>query len=320
MPASITKSAVPEEMISRMVSNAFGEDALEIEELKEGYFNVAYRIGLKDRNVVLKIAPPGNVDTMTSEKNIMFSEVDSIKMAAEKTEVPVPEILFYDSGRTILDREYFFMEMLEGQSLSSLEGKLSEREKQSVYFDAGKYTRMLNEITGKGFGYYSRPDKQGESWYQVFRSILMDVYYDAGRKAVLIPVERERLLLLLERDEKIFEAVKIPRFVHWDIWDGNIFVKDGKIEGIIDFERCLWGDVLMEVGFRTYGYRKAFFDGYGMKGLSPEEERRAKWYDIYLFLTWCIEGEYRKYEDDGLYRHGCEMLKKWVKELEGAAG
>lgn len=178
---------------------------------------------------------------------------------------------------------------------------------------------MLNQIQGKSFGYYSQADKQGENWYEVFRSILSDVYYDAERKAVLIPVGKERLLLLLERDKTIFEEVKTPRFIHWDIWDGNIFVKDGKIEGIIDFERCLWADELMEVGFRTYGYREAFFEGYGIEKLNPEEKRRAKWYDIYLFLIWCTEGEYRKYEDDGLHRYGCEMLEKWVNELERKA-
>lgn len=312
MPVSITKGIVSNEMINCLVNKAFGKNALEIEELKEGYFNIAYKIRLEDRCVVLKIAPSKDVEIMTHEKNIMFSEVDSMKMAAKNTGVPVPEIFYYDPGCTILDREYFFMEMLEGQSLSSLDGKLSENDKQDIYFTAGKYTRMLNQIKGKKFGYYAQADKQGDNWYEVFRSILLDAYYDAERKDILIPVEKEELLLLLEKDKAVFEAVKTPRFVHWDIWDGNIFVKDNKIEGIIDFERCLWADELMEVGFRTYGYNKAFFDGYGISKLNPEEERRAKWYDIYLFLIWCIEGDYRKYENRGLYEYGCEMLKKWV--------
>ena len=57
MPNSITKGTVTEEEISRMVWKAFGEKALEARELKEGYFNIAYRIRLRNRDTVLKIAP-----------------------------------------------------------------------------------------------------------------------------------------------------------------------------------------------------------------------------------------------------------------------
>lgn len=112
MPNSVTKGTVTEETIDRMVQRAFGEKALEMQELKEGYFNIAYRIRLKDRNVVLKIAPSPEIRVMTCEKNIMFSEVDSMRMAAKRTKVPVPRILFYDNSGSVIDREYFFMEML----------------------------------------------------------------------------------------------------------------------------------------------------------------------------------------------------------------
>ena len=121
MPVSITKGALTDAVVNQMVRRAFGRDALEMEELKEGYFNIAYRIGLEDRQVVLKIAPPREVPVMTYEKNIMFSEVDSMRMIAERTKVPVPKILFYDDSCEIADREYFFMEMLRGQSLSGLQ-------------------------------------------------------------------------------------------------------------------------------------------------------------------------------------------------------
>lgn len=315
MPVSITKSTVTEETINRMVKEAFGSEVLKTEELKEGYFNAAYKIRLKDRCVVLKIAPPKNIEIMTHEKNIMFSEVDSMRMAAKSTKVPVPEILFYDDSCTLLDREYFFMEMLKGQSLSSLAETLSEQQKQDIYYNIGKYTRMLNRIQGKRFGYYAQSDKQGDNWYEVFRSIISDTFQDAKRKDIVIPVERDEVLRLLARDRANFETVKTPSFVHWDIWDGNVFIADGKVEGIIDFERCLWADELMEVGFRTYGYKKAFFDGYGISKLSREEERRAKWYDIYVALIWCLESDYRGYENRDLYQWGCDMLKKWVGEL-----
>ena len=202
MPNSVTKGTVTEETIDRMVQRAFGEKALEMQELKEGYFNIAYRIRLKDRNVVLKIAPSPEIRVMSCEKNIMFSEVDSMRMAAKRTKVPVPRILFYDNSGSVIDREYFFMEMLGGQSLSGLQDALPEEDKQEIYYRLGQYTRQLNHIRGERFGYYGQPDRQGENWYEVFRDMVRDTYADAGRKDIPMPVKEEETLALLEREEQ----------------------------------------------------------------------------------------------------------------------
>ena len=57
---------------------AAGEDA--VTELKEGWFNVAYNVKLADgREVVLKIAPPQDVEVMSYEKNIMYTEVTAMR-------------------------------------------------------------------------------------------------------------------------------------------------------------------------------------------------------------------------------------------------
>lgn len=318
MPVSITKAAVSEDTVNRMTQKALGEDALEIRELKEGYFNIAYQVRLSDRDVVLKIAPSPETEVMTFEKNIMFSEVDSMKMVAQRTEVPVPEVLFYDSSRDVTDREYFFMEMLDGKSLSSISDVLPEEQKQRIYYDMGRYTAMLNGITGERFGYYGQPDRQGEDWYEVFRDMLRDPFADAERKGIAMPVREDETLELLEWDRALLGAVETPRFVHWDIWAGNVFIADGQIRGIIDFERCLWGDPLLEVGFRCYEQNSAFFGGYGIKGLSREEKRRARWYDVYLALLWCLETDYRGYDNRDFYHMGCRSVLSGLEELRGA--
>lgn len=315
MPNSMTKGSVTKETIDRMVQKAFGENALETQELKEGYFNIAYRVRLRDRNVVLKIAPSPEIQVMTFEKNIMFSEVKSMQMVAERTDVPVPRILFYDNSGSVTNREYFFMEMLRGQSLSSLQDVLAQEDKQMIYYRLGEYTRQLNHMQGERFGYYGQPKRQGENWYEVFRDMVRDTYADARRKDIAMSVEEEETLKLLERDRSIFEAVKIPRFVHWDIWAGNVFIADNKIEGIIDFERCLWADALMEVGFRNYEYNKAFYQGYGIEELTGEEKRRARWYDVYLALLWCLETDYRGYDNRDFYHMGCRAVQSGIEAL-----
>ena len=316
MAVSITKATVSEEMINKMVQKALNCEPKEITELKEGFYNVAYRIALENRTVILKVAPSPEVEILTSEKNIMWAEVDSMRMAKEKTKVPVPEIYFYDDSRELINRSYFFMEALEGRNFFTIMDTMSEEEKAVIFRQAGQYTKELNQITGEKFGYYGQPDRQGENWYEVFYSLILDAFYDLERKSIAVPVAKEKLLAMLEADKACFAEVTTPKYVHWDIWAGNIFVEDGKVTGIIDFERALWADELMEVGFRTYDYSAAFFEGYGREALNETEQCRARWYDMYLFLLMRTECDYRQYEGTWHYDWSGEMIEKWTALLE----
>lgn len=315
---SLTKNRKTTEEIVKMIQKGLGNiNVIKIEELTEGFFNIAYLISLENgRNVILKIAPPSDTIIMTHENSIMFSEVTSMKMVDAKTNCPVANILFYDNSHTICDVDYFIMEKLEGKSFNSIIDTLSESDKEKINFEIGVYNRQLNSIYGERFGYFGQPDKQAENWFQVFKSIVRDAIYDAKRLSVDLKISEEHIFDLLERDKSYFEEVKVPKFVHWDLWAGNIFVLDGKITGLIDFERCLWADELMEVGFRTYGYNEKFFQGYGIENLNNNQQIRAKWYDVYLFLIWSIEGTYRKYETKDLYNCAADKLKKWITEFE----
>lgn len=316
MAISITKNNIDKSIILQMVNKVFlTEIVKEIVELTEGFFNIAFKIVLEDKNVILKIAPPVDTEVMTYEKNIMYSEVNAMKMIAEKTSVPTPKILYYDNSHTICKSDYFFMDMLQGSSFSSIINEMSQEQKDKIYFEMGQYTRMINNIQNNKFGYYGQKEKQTENWYTTFKEMIMDTYSDAKRKDIIIPISQEEILILLEKDKNIFESVHTAKLVHWDIWTGNVFIKNETIEGIIDFERCLWADELMEVGFRTYDYQKAFYEGYGIDNLSNEEIRRAKWYDIYLFLICCLECKYRMYDNTDTYIWACDMLTNGIKQL-----
>lgn len=315
MPVSVTKSVVSMETINAMVNKSFDCEPKKVVELTEGFFNVAYRIELEQKTVILKIAPASDVDILTYEKDIMWTEVDAMKLVKQKTRVPVPEILFYDDSRTVCDRTYFFMEFLPGRSFSSCMEELPQEEKDNIFRQVGQYTKELNQITGEKFGYYGQEERQGTDWYTVFWGLLKDAFDDAERKQIAVPVSREKMFALLERDKDCFEEVTTPRFVHWDIWAGNVFIQDGKVTGIIDFERALWADELMEVGFRTYDYNENFFKGYGKTELTEKEKRRALWYDVFLFQIMRLECDYRQYDNRWAYEWSGEMILKWVERM-----
>ncbi|WP_310605533.1 phosphotransferase family protein [Anaerosporobacter sp.] len=315
---SLTKNKQDKNVIKQMVEKAFPSTGCDkIEELKEGFFNVAYYITLTNgEHVILKVAPHPDARIMSNEKNIMFSEVDSLRLVKRETEVPIPDILYYDDSHEICPSDYFFMSVIEGGSFSTLGESLTEEDRKGIQKQIGEYNYSMNQITGERFGYYGQQDLQGDCWFEVFRDMLQLAFYDARKANIEIPYKEEEILSLLERDKSCFDEVTIPRFVHWDLWAGNVFVKDNMVTGVIDFERCIWGDPLLEVGFRCYERNVDFLEGYGLTSLTKEEERRANWYDIYLFQIMILEGEYRQYETDDAYNWAKEMLVKCVSAID----
>ncbi|MBB5197644.1 phosphotransferase family protein [Anaerocolumna cellulosilytica] len=315
---SATKHKPTKEILEQMTAAAFPDSkVIDIHELKEGFFNAAYRIKLSDnREVVLKIAPPEGTTVMTHEKNIMYSEVHSMKMIQRVTKVPVAKILFYDNSKSICNAEYFFMEKLSGESFSSIKDTLDEKDKKQIQYMTGRYNAELNRVTGTKFGYYGQSDKQGEEWFTVFRSMIMDTIQDADHLSIDLHMKPETILELLEQDKPYFLEVVTPKFVHWDLWAGNVFVENNQVTGLIDFERCLWGDELIEVGFRSNYQDKDFLKGYGLEQFSESQKIRIKWYDVYLFLIVVLETDYRKYDTRDTYHYAINNLKKCIEQIK----
>ena len=315
---SLTKNRQSEETLKKMVEHFFSPGKLQsYKELTEGYFNVAYEVTLSDgQTLVLKIAPAEDVRVMTHEKNIMSAEVWAMEKVMGHGKIPVPKVLAYDNSRTLCQSPYFFMEKLPGRSLNVIKDTLTKAQADSIYRETGRLCREINTIACPCFGYPGQPRFQGADWYTVFGGMLKAGLEDAQKGSVDLKIPVDRLFSYLEQDRAVFEEVTQPMLVHWDLWDGNIFVEDGAITGLIDWERCIWGDPLMEVGFRCHWNDDFFRKGYGAAALTPAQERRILWYDIYLFVIVSLECEYRKYETMDMYDWATQMLTQQFQKLE----
>ncbi len=318
---SATKNRQSREDIYQMVQRAFGnhykDSEIGIKELTEGFYNVAYEIILPDKAVILKIAPPADARIMSYEKNIMKAEVDGLRMMKEQTAVPVPYVFYYDDTGELCDASYFFMEKLEGDSFFKRKEKLSSQERQMIWEEAGRMNAQMNAVSGTLFGYIGLPGMQGLSWKDTFLSMIYGVLEDGISIDISLGegVEYGTVRDLIDQAGFALEEVKTPSFIHWDLWDGNIFVKDAGITGLIDFERALWGDPLMEYSFRRHSYNESFIIGYG-SDLRADAPIRALLYDMYLYLIMVVETKYRNYQDDWQYKFATEELRKSLEALE----
>lgn len=314
---SLTKYRQSKEVIERMVQKYFPGNGLEkYIELTEGYFNVAYEVKLENgKELILKIAPRQDMRVMTYEKNIMYSEVNAMKLAQEKGEIPVPKVLGYDASCTICESPYFFMEKVDGRSMNSIRSNLTERQIETIYEEVGKIDATINQIVCPCFGYPGQKELQGKDWYSAFKTMLEAEVEDARRGNVDLKISVEQMWKALKKDQHIFKEVTEPRLVHWDCWDGNIFVKNGRVSGIIDWERCIWGDSLMEVGFRSYDQNLSFQKGYGITTFTESQRRRILWYDVYLLIEMSLECEYRHYDSMEMYDWATGQLVEQMRKI-----
>jgi aminoglycoside phosphotransferase (APT) family kinase protein len=322
---SRTKNRKPREQIAQMAARAFGGTALAsgedaVRELKDGWFNVVYDVRLADgREVILKIAPPPGAEVMTYERDLMRTEVEAMRRVAENPVIPVPRIHFHDAARDLCDADYFFMEKLRGDNLGHVKSSLSPETRARVETRIGEILRAINGFTGTYFGYPGHPDLRGGSWRAAFAKIVDSVLEDGGRKHAEYDADRVRAAVL--KHAPALDAVGEPRLVHWDAWDPNFFVLNGEVTGLVDFERALWADPLMEAQFRPlYGEGiPNVLRGYGRSPLGPDEEPRSQLYTLHLALVMYTECYYRSYDTDFVFDLSKAVLASTLEWLESHA-
>lgn len=296
---SITKNRQTPGTLRAMVARAYGpgqvieDDGDWVEELGHGWFNVAYRIRLRDgRFVVLKIAPPPDIEVMTYERGAMATELAALRLIAEQTTVPVPNVDFADQSHELCDADYFFMPFIEGENLGTLPGISTYRPQ------LGAINRQLNEIRGNWFGALQGPGEA--TWRACFLGKIEDVLGDGERQGVDLGYGHDFVREAISARADALDEVVEPRFVEWDLFPLNALVRDGEIVCVIDHERAFYGDPLIEAGFvgidlpDVFGDPAPFMRGYGQGELSGNERRRRWLYTLYLALIMVIETKFRQ--------------------------
>ena len=87
---------------------------------------------------------------------------------------------------------------------------------------------------------------------------------------------------------------------------------------MIDFERAMWAEPLMEVQFRglSWGGVNESMVGYGKTTFTADEERRSRLYTLHLALVMSTECSYRDYDTDfvaKLARHLLGASMEWLE-------
>jgi len=307
---SITKNRQRPATMRAMIARAYGRARVPAGEdfaveLDHGWFNAVYRITLGDgAQVVLKVAPPAGVEVMTYERDMMRNELAAVALIEQHTSVPVPRVDFADTTREVCDADYFFMPYVDADNLSVISPTLGDAERAAYHRAMGRADREFNSITGPHFGPLAGPGD--DSWRRVFTGMVEAVLRDGEHREVDLGWNYALLRNLVREHGEALDEVAEPRFVEWDLWDGNVMVRDGGIVSIIDHERAFYGDPLAEAGFTGtqlpgFGDPTAFMEGYGHPPLTGSQTVRRRLYCLHLILVMIIETVYRGHGDDRQY-------------------
>ncbi|ANY69249.1 hypothetical protein BBD42_24280 [Paenibacillus sp. BIHB 4019] len=285
------------QQLGQIAQHHFGRELAHSRELTDGWANTAYQLTLEDGfQSVIKVAPTAVGALMRYEQEMMKTEVEVMRLVSQDRRIPVPEVYAYDQSRSLVPTDYFIMQWLEGEPYNKVKESFTQEQREQIELQLGEYNAYINKISGEKFGYYPL-NEAFASWTEAFWAMLQGVLDDATDAGVTLPAER----VVIEQEVKerlpYLDAVTKPKLLHWDLWDGNIFIKDKQICGIIDFERAMWGDPLMEHYFSHFNLSETFLQGYGRGALTAEEQIRRSLYDLYLDLILLIECAFRKYSD-----------------------
>lgn len=318
----IYKSKLNGEQLNAAAMQAFGVPLSEFMELTDGWANSAYAIKLADdRRFVLKARPAGTIKAMRCEPDTMKTEVEVLRLLSGVEGFPAPKLRAYDDSLQLLPVEYFIMDFVEGDPYVKVKESLPAETRGAIEEQLGRLTRVMNRLTGERFGYFAASAGKHDSWREAFRAMIFGVLLDGEEAGIALPADYETLREAIESRLHVLEEVTVPQLVHWDLWDGNFFVKDGVITGIVDFERARWGDPIMEMYFGKFIDSEAYARGYGLALTEPSQIARRKLYDLYLDLIMDIECVYRKYENEGHVNWARDNLTAGIRSfLDSAAG
>ncbi|MDT0270180.1 aminoglycoside phosphotransferase family protein [Streptomyces sp. DSM 44915] len=324
---SITKNRQPAEVLAAMVERAFGADQVPTgtgwaTELGQGWFNVVYLIRLRDgRRVVLKIAPPAHVEVLTYERDMMRNELTAMAVVGERSEVPVPAVYCHDASRQLCDAEYFFMEYVDADNLGAVQDRLTAEETAAYDEAVGAANRALHRVRGTHFGPLAGPIPGRTGWRAVFTGLVEDILRDGERRSVDLGQPYPLIRELLAAHAETLDQVTEPVFVEWDLWPANVMVADGAVVSVIDHERALYADPLMEAGFVAielprFGAAEGFVRGYGWGPSTRDEWRRRRLYNLYLMLVMVVETVYRGHTDPAQYHWARAGLAEAVASFD----
>lgn len=278
---SPTRRSLSFEDVAALARQSLDAEVAAAHPLDGGGFAAVWRVDLADgRRTVVKVGPAAGVPLLRYERDLIPAEAAYLAMAADAgLNLPLPRLL--RNGN-----DWLFATFLPGTPLSVVDSTAARTE-------LGAAVARLHTLEGTAFG-YSGDRPHGDTWRRAFTAMIDNLLDDAADWAVAVPAEAIRDAV--RRCDKVLDQVERPALLHFDLWDGNVLADAGHLTGLVDGERWLHGDPLMDLVSPAL-YRRIedldhpFTRGYygGPHTFDESERIRLSLYRLHLYLLMTVE-------------------------------
>jgi aminoglycoside phosphotransferase (APT) family kinase protein len=302
---SRTKRTLTARQLDTMLRSSAGigcRAGTEPAELTDGWFNSAYRVVLDDgRPAVVKVAPPDGVPVLRYERGIMATEATVYRQLAAVDGIPLPELIHQGP-------DFLIISVLDGIPWDKRD---APPDQEALRRELGRITARLHTVRSPDgrFG-YPAPEAglDGPDWPTAFRAMVDAILEDAAHWNLPLGVTPDEVRSLVADGADALAEVTVPALVHFDLWPGNIFIGSGRITGLIDHERALYGDPAAELVSLAFGgdtgpgspLVAGYLEAGGELGSAPSLHHRLALYRLYLGLLTVAECGPRGYDADRL--------------------
>lgn len=262
--------------VAAIVRTGLDAEAGELGELGGGGFATVWRAALADgRDVVVKVGPPAGVRLLGYERGLIAAEADYFRLVGDLA--PVPVVLAAAD-------DWVITTLLPGRPLTEV------ADGDAVRTELGAAVARIHRVTGPHFGYTGGRAAAGD-WPTAFAAMIDGLRTDAAAWEVPLPN-------LDKLDLSVLAPVTRPALLHFDLWDGNVLASGDRLTGLVDGERHLYGDPLLDLVSPALFRRiedepgHPFLRGYPVD-LDDAACTRLTLYRIHLYLLMITEGPSR---------------------------
>jgi len=305
-----------EKKAMELVSAQLGDGPWTVRRFGTGKFSETFSVDGPEGRYVLRVAPPDSVRQLFYEYRMMRQEPRIHARLLAETSVPVPPIVAHDFSRNRVDRDYLLMPRLDGRPLS--EASLGDGARASALRQWGHYVAQIHELTDPAgrFGYLGEHECMASqaSWREAFAVMYRKELDDIVACGVYDRGTADEAMGLLEAHLDRFEHCQTSRLMHGDLWVTNLMVApDGRVTGVIDFDRACWGDVEWDLAIAEYCgvTRPPFWEGYGrqVETRAGAAAVRRLFYLLYEHQKYIVISMSRRRNDPaGATRYAAESL------------
>ncbi|KAF3905603.1 hypothetical protein AA313_de0209939 [Arthrobotrys entomopaga] len=312
----------------RIIDAAYhGERQLiDFQDISNSLFCPQYLFTLDDHSqLLLRLAPPSDVRVLQHERDVLTGDYEILGLIRQNApEVPVPEVVMHceGGGELLFGAPFLLTTYIPGVPLDLVRHDLPDEVLSMVDYNLGQHARRISRIQNSHFGLAgnaSAGKKMYTSWRSAFLSIFEAIMRDAEDLFISIPYEVLRWHV--GRLSYALDDVKVPQLVCYDLCEAHRAIVDertGRLNGLLDFERAIWGDPLMETSFGEPSL--AFLNGYGGNPLgSPNARARVLLYTLYYSIRGVVEVYYHGlgHEYEIKARRSLVRCLKKLSEYEG---